>query len=31
VCESVLKSGANKGKPCGKVCASGLTTCATHK
>ena len=31
VCGSILKSGANKGKPCGKVCASGLATCATHK
>ena len=31
VCGSILKSGPNKGKTCGKVCASGIATCATHK
>jgi hypothetical protein len=31
VCGSVLKSGANKGKPCGKLCGTGLTVCASHK
>jgi hypothetical protein len=31
VCGAVLKSGANKGKPCGKACGTGLTVCASHK
>lgn len=31
VCGSILKSDPNKGKTCGKVCAFGIATCATHK